>query len=58
MEQVIDVIFNNGVGIGCLLYFMWFNQSVMKTMNDTLSKISERLSIIENNIGLDKRKGE
>ena len=50
MQEVIDVIFNNGIGLGCLVYFMWFNQSVMKTMNDTLSKISERLSIIENNI--------
>lgn len=58
MQEVVDVIFNNGIGVGCLIYFMWFNKSVLEKMNDTLSKISERLSIIEDNLGLDKKKGE
>ena len=53
MQEVIDVIFNNGIGVGCLLYFMWFNNNVMKTMNDTLSKMNERLTLIEKSVGLD-----
>lgn len=58
MQEVANTIFNNGIGVGCLIYFMWFNKSVLEKMNDTLSKISERLSIIEDNLGLDKKKGE
>lgn len=50
MQELIEIIVNNGAAIGCLIYFMWFNNNTMKeftnemkTMNENLSKfISEK----------------
>ena len=41
----IDVIVNNGVAIGCLCYFMWYN-------NNTMVKVTEELANVNHNVML------
>lgn len=58
MQEIVSVIFDNGIGVGCLLYFMWFNSTTMKKNNELLSSMDKRLSIIEKCLGLDKKVDE
>lgn len=58
MEQAIKVITDNSVGIGCLIYFMWFNTEIMKKFYELLSNMNTRLSIIEKCLGIDKKVDE
>lgn len=61
MEQIIDIIVNNGIGVACILYFMYFNSTSLKTMTETMNEVkqslilfNERLENIEQK--LDKKK--
>lgn len=58
MEEVVRIIFDNGIGVGCLVYFMWFNSTTMKKNNELLGTMDKRLSIIEKCLGLDKKVDE
>lgn len=41
IEQIINLIINNGAAIGCLAYFMWFNSTVIKDLRDLITGIKE-----------------
>lgn len=53
IKEVIDYIFQYGVGIACLLYLMYFQSTTMKDMvknqndlNNTLKEVSTNLTNI------------
>lgn len=53
IKEVIDYIFQYGVGIACLLYLMYFQSTTMKDMvknqndlNNTLKEVSTNLANI------------
>lgn len=50
MEEIINLITNNGIGIVCVAYLIYFQSTTMKSMLNTLGTINERLSIIENKL--------
>lgn len=57
MEQIINYIFQYGVGTLCVAYLIYFQSTTMKDMNntllkmiDTLSGINTRLSLIEDKL--------
>lgn len=50
MEELINLITNNGIGIVCVAYLIYFQSTTMKSMLNTLGTINERLSIIENKL--------
>ena len=50
MENLIEIISNNGIGIVCVAYLIYFQSTTMKEMLKTLSTINERLTIIEEKI--------
>lgn len=63
MEQLIDIIVNNGIGVACILYFMYFNSTSLKAMTETMNEVkqslilfNERLENIEQK--LDRKKVE
>ena len=63
MEQIVNIIVNNGIGVGCIIYFMYFNSTIMKSITEALNEMkqslvlfNERLENIEDT--LNKRKGE
>lgn len=55
MADLINVITQNGIGVVCVAYLIYFQNTTMKNMGDVLSKmqksletISERLENLEN----------
>jgi hypothetical protein len=55
MNDLINLITNNGIGIVCVAYLIYFQSTTMKDMSETLIqistnliKINERLEKIEN----------
>lgn len=50
MQDIINMITNNGIGIVCVAYLIYFQSTTMKSMLDTLSSIDNRLLIIEEKV--------
>lgn len=47
MEEIVSLFANNGIGVACIIYFMWYNSTTMKDLITTLNNINNRLIIIE-----------
>lgn len=50
MKDIADLFFNYGVGIACVVYLIYFQNTTMKEMLQTLSTINNRLTAIETKI--------
>jgi len=57
VEELINLIANNGIGIVCVAYLIYFQSTTMKDMNKTLTamtmtlqSINDRLTNIEDKI--------
>lgn len=56
MEDLVNLITNNGIGIVCVAYLIYFQSTTMKQMLDTLTNMNVRLSAIETTISSSKNK--
>lgn len=56
MEEIINIISNQGVAVGVVVYLIYFQNTTMKEMLTTLSSMNERLTDIENKIGTKENK--
>lgn len=54
MEDLINLITNNGIGIVCVAYLIYFQNTTMKSMENVLNAIEQRLCVIEDKL---ERKG-
>ena len=52
--EIINYIVENGIGVVCVGYLIYFQNTTMKEMLKTLSDISARLAVIEDKME-DKR---
>ena len=43
LEDIINIIANYGIGVVCILYFMYFNNTTMKQLLETVNKVNESL---------------
>lgn len=50
MEELINLITNNGIGVACVVYLIYFQSTTMKEMLNTLNSINNRLTAIETSI--------
>lgn len=50
MVDIVNLITNNGIGIVCVAYLIYFQNSTMKEILSTLTGINTRLSIIEDRL--------
>lgn len=57
MVDIVNLITNNGIGVICVAYLIYFQNSTMKEILSTLTGINTRLSIIEDRLE-NKRKEE
>ena len=57
MKEIIDLIVNNGIGIVCVGYLIYFQLITMRDLTKTLETISTRLAIIEDNMNLQHKNG-
>ncbi len=55
MTDLITLITNNGIGVVCVAYLIYFQATTMKTMQETLNAINNRLASIEDKIGTKKK---
>lgn len=58
MVDIVNLITNNGIGIVCVAYLIYFQNSTMKEILSTLTGINTRLAIIEDRIEKNKREEE
>lgn len=50
MEEIVKLIVDNGIGVICVAYLIYFQSTTMKDMTKALNSINIRLSIIEDNL--------
>lgn len=41
IQELVQLLVNNGTAIGCLVYFMLFNNKQLDTLNTTLNELKE-----------------
>lgn len=61
VQSIIDLVINNGLGVVCVIYMIYFQMTTMKEMSQTIAKmntslelITDRLENIEDNIKKEK----
>ena len=55
MQDLIQAIFNNGIGVVCVAYMIYFQNTTMKEMLKTLSNMDNRLTAIETHLDIDDK---
>lgn len=50
MEQVLNIIVNNGLGVASFVAFIYFINTYMSKMDNTMNEISKTLSLIQVNL--------
>lgn len=46
MEELLNVFVNNGTAIACLIYFMWYNSTQMKTFTETIQDMNKNITLL------------
>lgn len=49
MKEILDYIFQYGIGTLCVAYLIYFQSTTMKEILNTLGSMDKRLAIIEAN---------
>lgn len=57
LKEIIDYIFQNGLGAVCVAYMIYFQNTTMKKMSEILNSMNARLAVIEDRISA-KEKGD
>lgn len=47
MENIVNIIVNNGAMVGCLVYFMFRDYQFMQTINHSLTSVNDTLTTIK-----------
>lgn len=50
MEQIINVIVQNGLGVASFIALIWFMNTTLNDMNNNMSEISKTLLLIQSNL--------
>lgn len=50
MEEIVNLFVNNGIGVACVIYLIYFQNTTMTKMLDALNSINTRLSVIEDKL--------
>ena len=58
MVDIVNLSTNNGIGIVCVAYLIYFQNSTMKEILSTLTGINTRLAIIEDRMEKNIREEE
>lgn len=47
MKELVDLVVSNGIGVTCIVYFMFRDYKFMDTMQKTLDSLNESVNLIE-----------
>ena len=56
MKEIIDLMVNNGIGIVCVGYLIYFQNTTMKDIQNAMSKMTTTLELIKDDIKEMKKK--
>lgn len=57
MENIINILVENGTSVACLVYFMWYNNNTQKENNLLLNELKELIKLLGEKIdNLNNRK--
>ena len=54
MKEILDYIFQYGIGTLCVAYLIYFQSTTMKEILNTLGSMDKRLAVIESHKSKDK----
>lgn len=54
MKEIADLIMNYGLGVICVIYMIYFQNTTMKEMLKTLGNMDKRLTAIETHLDIDE----
>lgn len=55
MKEIADLIMNYGLGIICVVYMIYFQNTTMKEMIKAMNSIDNRLITIETHLNIGKK---
>ncbi len=55
LQEIISFIVNNGIGVVCVAYLIYFQTTTMKDFETVLERISTRLTRIESKLNIDDK---
>ena len=47
MQEIIELVSNYGIGITCVVYLIYFQNTTMREMLNTLNTMNTKLQVIE-----------
>ena len=50
MNDLVQLIINNGIGVVCVAYLIYFQATTMKDMNKALNEVSTSLKLMNQDI--------
>ena len=50
LEQLVQLFVNNGIGVICVAYLIYFQNTTMNKMLDAINSVDKRLAIIESKV--------
>ena len=50
MKEIADLIMNYGIGVICIVYFMYFNSTTMKSLINTMNEMKQSLVLLNERI--------
>lgn len=53
MEDLVKLLVDDGISVICVAYLIYFQSTTMKSMQNILSLIEQRLAKIETKLGID-----
>ena len=58
MDEIVNLIVNNGTAVALLIYFIYKDNKFTENITKALSSIEESLEIIKDSVGKNKRNTE
>ena len=56
IESLVNIIVNNGIGVVCVAYMIYFQLTTMKEIIRTMTTMCDRLENIEHTLGITEKK--
>lgn len=47
LQDIVNLVVSNGIGVTCIIYFMWRDAKFMSTLQSTLTELTETVDLIK-----------
>lgn len=51
MQDIVDIVVNNGIGIACVIYLIYDKLTFSKAIDESLKLVNQSLTIMNERIG-------